>query len=391
MLDQSDKRKHFFILSALFLLTNLVLYQKLGVKIANDSFRYLEYSDEILRTGLFYKKHDFWYLSYVIFITLSKLISREYWFIILLQTLLSGLSVVALYKSSILIFRKESVAFITSIFHILFLEIGSWNFYVLTESFYVSMACFNIYWVTKSYLNPTKKNIMLCAVISLVTFFAKPTGISFLIAIIMLIVIYHKEKVLELKSSIVTGILIASIFVLYIGLNMMLQTFILIENYTKGEIVYGITSLPNNPHLRSLTIETSNIELHIPSKNHPPILRVSLFFIQNPLFMAKLTISKLIYFLAHVKPYFSFLHNIFIVLFLYPVYYFSILSFKRKNIHSPLMAYFITIIAINCIIVSLTSEDWDGRFIMPILPVFFLLAAPEITSLLSKLTKAATK
>jgi hypothetical protein len=384
MNSKSYQTNHYIILSLIFLAINTILYQKLGIKIANDSPRYLEYSNLIINKNIFYKAHDFWYLSYVLFITIVKLFTDNCLYIVLLQIILSWLSIVAIYKSSFLLFNENAIAFATSIAYLTFIEISSWNFYVLTESFYSSMMCIAIYLVIRTHLNPTYKNLILCFIACLITFFTKPTGISIGIAIGALLLYQHKNVILKAPKSLIITSSIVLVSISYLLINSMLQSFILIENYLLGEIVYGITTLPGFPSMDMLTIDVDMASITVPDKSHSPIIRNFLFFIQNPIFYTKLASLKLFWFLAHIKPYFSLIHNVFIALLLYPMYLFFGISLSENTVDKSIKLFLSSIIIVNCLIVSLTSEDWDGRFLMPILPALFLLGTGQFVLFVRK-------
>lgn len=373
----SIQTKHYLILGLFFLAINTFLYQKLGIKIANDSPRYLEYSNLIITKNIFYKAHDFWYLSYVLFITIVKLFTDNCLYIVLLQIILSWLSVIAIYKSSFLLFKDNTIAFASSFAYLSFFEISSWNFYVLTESFYSSMMCITIYLVIRTHLNPNYKNLILCFLACLVTFFIKPTGIAVGVAIGGLLLYQYKNKILKTPKPVLIASIIILCFLSYLLINKMLQTFILIDNYLLGEIVYGITTLPGFPSMDTLTIDVDMASIIVPDKSHSPIVRMFLFFIQNPVFYLKLAGLKLFWCLAHCKPYFSLIHNVFIAVLLYPIYLFFGISLSENTVDKSIKLFLSNIIIVNCLIVSVTSEDWDGRFLMPILPALFLVGTGQ--------------
>jgi hypothetical protein len=374
----SIQTRHFLLLGFFFIIINTFLFQKIGVKIANDSPRYLEYSNSILTKNIFYNSHDFWYLSYIFFLTSIKLFTDNVSYIVLFQVVLSWFAVVVLYKSSLLLFKDYTIAFSTCVAYLSFIEISSWNFYVLTESFYSSIICFTIYSVIRTYNFPDFQNIILCFLLGLLSFFTKPTGIAIGIAIGSLIFYTYKKSILKTPKYLLALISSLPLFLCFLLINNMLKTFILIENYLLGEIVYGVTTLPGLQSISTLTIDVNIANLKIPDKNLSPIVRMFLFFIENPIFNIRLASLKLFWFLVHCKPYFSHIHNIFIAVLLYPMYLFFGISLTKNTINNPIKLFLISIVIVNCLIVSLTSEDWDGRFLMPILPAIFLLGTGQI-------------
>jgi hypothetical protein len=151
-------------------------------------------------------------------------------------------------------------------------------------------------------------------------------------------------------------------------LNNMLSQFTLVESYAKGEVIY--------PNIR-LGVEVPN-DLMIPDTSLSPLARLGMFVFYNPFYFAKITLLKLFLFLANVKPYFSWLHNLLITLVLYPLYIFAFLGFK--HFHDKICGkYFILgFILAQCLTVMLTTENWDGRFLIPILPFILILSAMGI-------------
>lgn len=88
--------------------------------------------------------------------------------------------------------------------------------------------------------------------------------------------------------------------------------------------------------------------------------------------------------MGNVKPYFSILHNTLIVLVLYPLYYFAVKGFLQfpvdRKEHIFISTYFIA----QALTVALSSENWDGRFLIPVLPFVFMLSAIGLTPLIKK-------
>lgn len=223
--------------------------------------------------------------------------------------------------------------------------------------------------------NPFK--FILAILIVLLTVLAKPTGIALLGAI--LAVAFYKVTS-KLKIAAYKWMLLSSICILFLLLtNKMLSTFTLIENdYAKGEIVYGITTVsPNRPGLDKLIVIPPN-NMYIPPIDHPPLLRIISFIIHHPAYWLKLFITKLFYFFFHIRPYWSLSHNLFSLLFLIPVYFFSIRGLVVGKLTKEKLLFLVPFFALHVLSVGLSTVDWDGRFLMPLLPVLFLLATAGI-------------
>ncbi len=146
-----------------------------------------------------------------------------------------------------------------------------------------------------------------------------------------------------------------------------------IDSYSRAEVIY-----PGIPFL----VDPIN-DIFIPGADHSALVKLFLFVLNNPFFFVKISVVKAALFLAHIKPYFSLWHNLAIGIVLYPVYYFMIIGF-RFPFSGPLKIGMIAFVLLQIVMVSLTSENWDGRFLLPLLPVVFIFSALGLTLFLSK-------
>jgi hypothetical protein len=212
-------------------------------------------------------------------------------------------------------------------------------------------------------------------VLTLFTFFVRPTGFAFLIGLIAYLVFLIKSKI-DKRLFVSTFVVVtAATFLLACY---MLEGADLIDSYARGEVIYPNISV-------GLEIPA---DLVIPTKDAPVFARLFTFAFDNPVYFAKLSFYKLILFIGNVKPYFSPIHNAIIVLILYPIYIFAIIGYFRFG-KTQFEKYFIVgYVASLALTVSLTSENWDGRFLMPVLPFIFLLASHGIITSFERVNKS---
>ena len=179
-------RFHILILSLLFWVIASLIFVKFGVKNVNDSPRYLEYATN-LKNGFYVERHNIWYIGYVIFIYLVRLISgsSSELNIIIVQNILSYLALVLLYKTNLNFFRSQNLAFICTFFYLIFIEIFFWNSYILCESLYISLTCISLYFLSIIHNRQVSLIAMFFAgILILMTILTKPTGIAVLIGVI---------------------------------------------------------------------------------------------------------------------------------------------------------------------------------------------------------------
>lgn len=347
---------------------NIVSYNYQGVKLVNDSYRYIEYAEKIAN-GNFYQEHNIWYIAYCAFLSFFIKLKINYEYVILTQIILAIISTLTFCKASEILTKNRKKALCSSLLYLLFFEISLWNNYILTESLFISFTCFFLYFFCRFHEYKLKSDLIISSSILLCIFWLRPMGICLVASFAFYI---YFEKIRDLLSKPSRYILGSICFVIGILLiNQMLSTFHLVENYATGEIVFGISRIPNYPNHEYILLNVPQ-DLHLP-KEGGTFTRAIKFYFSNPVFSLKLSLGKAFYFVSHIKPYNSFLHNFHTLCLLIPSY--ISLFYWLKNSKELSLRYFVlSMFASTTVILMVTSEDWDGRFFMGIAPIIFLFA-----------------
>ena len=377
-------RFHILILSLLFWVIASLIFVKFGVKNVNDSHRYLEYATN-LKNGFYVERHNIWYIGYVIFIYLVRLISgsSNELNIIIAKNILSYLALLLLYKTNLNFFRSQNIALICTLFYLIFIEIFFWNSYILCESLFISLTCISLYFLSIIHNRQVSLIAMFFAgILILLTILTKPTGIAVLIGVIGIITfnIWKNNSKPYLRYS----MLIISTALILLLTNKMLVTFMVMENYEIGEVVYDITTRPYKPEYKLLLINVPE-DLEILSSEYPPLIRIVHFMVFNLKYWIILFCAKVFFFLLHIRPYWSLEHNIFNLVILIPMYYYSFRYLISNSISKEIRVFSIFFFLTHILSIGITTVDWDGRFLMPLLPMIFILGSSEIWKDLTKI------
>ncbi|MBL3657624.1 hypothetical protein JL102_15855 [Fulvivirga sp. 2943] len=354
-----------------------VLFHYNGVKYVNDSHRYIEYA-ESLKNGFYIEAHNIWYFGYVIFIYLINIFAgkSQYLIIVMAQYLLCYFALILLYKSVVLLFKNRLSGLLAGFLFIAQIEIISWSSYLLCESLYISMICFSL-WAGISWFQGKRswRMLLLMLFLFLFTFISKPTGIALLVGIGALLV---REFWRRLNNRWIKAIcLAASLISLLLLVNLMLSTFTLMRDYQSGEIIFAINTVPYQPSFKYLIVEVPQ-HLNILSDHYPPLVRLVHFIASNFNYWIKISSIKVFYFILHIRPYWSLWHNLYSLILLLPLYLFCIKALFNKLLPVEVRLFSITYIVIHTLTVGMTTVDWDGRFLMPVLPVIFILSSYQI-------------
>lgn len=355
ILNLLSNRYHKYFLCAYWALTQLVIFLHEGIRTSVDSTVYIENALKPLVMLIDLNTHDFWYIGYTSLLGLILSVMGSLSGMIVVQIIFSGLALLALYRLVLHLSGDIRTAFVACFFCIFWFEIHTWNFFIYTESLFTSCSIISFYFLVTS-----KKPIQyfLTLIFILFTCLIRPVGISFLVSTFI-----YWLLTIELSSKVKGIISVSAILISVLLADKMLGSFELISSYTKAEIIY--------PNVKILIATPGSINV---PESKSPVWQLFLFAAYNPLYFLKLCALKLILFFGHIKPYFSKIHNLFIVVVLYPIY-----GLAMKGLHSvpdrAVLAFLCSYVVFQGMTVMLTTENWDGRFLPPVLPFIFILAA----------------
>jgi hypothetical protein len=358
-----------WILFVVWLLVQAIVLWHYGVKEAVDSDFYLSNAQAISQ-GHIPTDRGIWYSSYSLFLAFIVGIGGNLTTVVLLQFIFSGIAAFSLYKVVHQLFQDHRIAFLAVLQYLLWIKIHQWNSYIYTESLFISFSI-----ISFALLSFSKEamHYVITALVIAFTLFLRPTGICLFIAVCgyLVFIIADKRRIpLSYLLLIVMGL-----FLLVVALlNVLLKEYIyyFIDSYSKAELIYPNINLGFSAPQR----------LDIPSPAHAPVMQLIEFILYNPIYFLKLFSIKCLLFLGNVKPYFSLAHNVAIVAVLYPIYGFAFYGLKKMKMNKENM-FMIYFIVAQTFTISMTSENWDGRFLILILPFVFVYSAFGMTKVWS--------
>lgn len=347
-------------LGIIWVIIQVYLYIYFGAHTAVDSALYIANAQRLLQ-GNFSYDSNFWYSGYSAFLALvwglGGGIKQAVW----LQIALSGGAALALWQAVCYLSGAPRTAYLAVLFYLLWFKIHQWNVILYTESLFTSCCIFSF---TLLVMARRRWQVGLAVLLIIYTALVRPSGYCFLLGVAAYGVVRLRRT--TIKSALWWLLAVGLGVSLLLLLNKMLVNYILVESYARAEIIYPGITLGLQPPA----------ELVLPAASLPPLGRLLVFIALNPLYFCKLSIIKLLLFIGNVKPYYSWLHNLAITVVLWPSYYFAFRGGQKLVIHHAAATCFIIAFAgAQTITVALTTENWDGRFLVPVLPFVFALTA----------------
>jgi 4-amino-4-deoxy-L-arabinose transferase-like glycosyltransferase len=104
------------------------------------------------------------------------------------------------------------------------------------------------------------------------------------------------------------------------------------------------------------------------------------YVLRHPLASTKLAAVRVFTEMAHTRPFYSRAHNLFCLIFLVPVYVLAVSGFLRRC-RQPLAWLLMVVIVSHLLVQAVNYADWDGRFLLYVLPLIGVLAACGLVDL----------
>lgn len=361
-------RWHGLLLALGWVLNNLRWAHIFGLPylVADSRARYLPYARDIAERGYFAPGHEQYYVGYPLWLSgwlkLGAGPAGAAWG----QLVLAGAAGVALYHALHRLTRRRATAIVGTALLVLWPDTQQFNGFILTESLVTSGLVFvfaALVWV-RDQIRPAAW--LLPAGVALLTMMLRPNAFVLpgAVAVAGLTVLARRYGAARVWGGVLAGFVLA-IPVLWWGFNTMMPTFRLIEPYARGEVIYGAQVLALSPPA----------DLWIPPYEWPPLERLVTFAAHNPLYLLRLMVSKMSVFLFYAKPYHSWVHIALIVGIVWPAYWLALRGSRNRTVWPPARWFLVTVVLGQTLVIGLTLEDWDGRFLIAVLPAVFALAA----------------
>jgi 4-amino-4-deoxy-L-arabinose transferase-like glycosyltransferase len=347
-----------------FLGVNAALAASYGVREGGDSGRYLAGAESLAR-GQALEGKAAAYPGYAALVAAGLGAWGSRVGVAAVQIALAAAATLALYDLGQSL-RGRRTGLIAAALHAGNPDVMRWNVYILTDAVYISLVILAAWAIHKS---GERRGVWipLAALTIAAAGLVRPTG-WFLIAaagVFWVIILIKNPRIRGLG---VLAVIVMSALVVWAlppvrqaagseGLGGM---------FLKGEVVWGFEDwrLP----MPSVEQDEGGAE------SLPELL------VRHPMAGLRLAGARVLAELGHIRPFHSNLHNACILIFLVPVYGLALAGYLRTR-RLPLSGLLAMIITAHLAVIAVTFADWDGRFLLHILPLVVLFAAGEAARL----------
>jgi 4-amino-4-deoxy-L-arabinose transferase-like glycosyltransferase len=357
------------LLVSLCLLVNLAILLSIGIRTAGDSPRYLDGAENLLR-GLPLQERQPYYTGYLLLIAFCRMIGSGLPGVIAIQLMMAGLAALALYDLGRRLHGESAGLFAAALFAAN-PDIARWNAYILTDSLYISLVILAVWSTHKAFELRRYWYLMASTVLAAATLI-RPNGSVLILVSLLYLCSGIKRK--RLRHLVIAAILLASI----------LSALALLRFYTLrfGDnpvtiLRYGITGI-------------SEWDVPMPAEPGPfagEWTDLISYVARHPFASLRLGATRVAIELIHARPFFSFKHNALLFVSLPVIYLLALVGLRLSRNRSLMRLVVLTIVA-HLAVVAATYADWDGRFLLYVLPLICLLSSCTLASLVAKRARA---
>lgn len=342
------------------MLVNFAVLAWLGIQHGGDTARYLDGASNLLAGRPFQEKQH-QYLGYVAVVAVCRLSGAGEKGVIILQIGIMSLATLALYDLG----RQLSGHFtglLAAFCLVANVEIARWNTYILTDSLYISLVVLSTGFIHRAAERAQWQWYVGGAGVVLCAAFMRPHG--WVLAPVTTVYWITRAKIGRRAKR---GAM-ALVLIVFVGGAAFLGAF---HQDVKGEspgtwLRQGVVVWGYDGWRVPMPVETN--------ESGDDLVDTLRYALRHPWPSMKLAVARVAAELLHARPFYSLLHNVLVVIFgliVYPLAVLGVLRLKR----TPLAQLMSAIIGSHMLFVALTFADWDGRFLLYVIPLILLFAA----------------
>lgn len=331
---------------ALWLLLQLLIILSFGVALGGDSSRYIE-SGLALTQGGELAARSAPYLSYIGIIALSFWLGVELYGVVIFQVFIAAVALWAVFDLA------RSVAgawagFFAMLPVATFFDYFQWHRYIFTDSFSASLTVITVWLLWK--MVSTRKSFFYFAVlpILLVGALMRPNGWLMLFLAVFVVSVTHFSTLKGRFSAIAAGFfLILSMITLTPSYHQSLSAEMPANQTLRGMVVWGA---------EETYLDMPQVELK--ETGYRGVVQYALTY---PASYVNLMTHRAAWHVVKYRPWFSNVHNAYIIAYIIPVYFFAVWGVVCFFRHPVILMCVLTFL-LKMSLVMITFANWEGRF-----------------------------
>ncbi len=338
-----------------------------GYILGGDSIRYIDGANKIINSEYPTGKATS-YIGYIIFLSLFQYLDLNLTFVVISQVLLTILSAICLYRIT-KYFSSHIGGIFSLTIYLFYFPLQIRNFYILTDTLFIC----SIIFITYLLVFFKKKYLPILVFLILFTAILRPHGVILIPSILLSTFIWFFINEQKKYFFLLFFLLVILCYPILSLLNLYLENEKIINKIIDMGIIYGYKS------------ENNFLKYKINGNLNNDFLSLLIFFKNNITIFITAFTKKIFFFFLRVRPFYSDIHNLYLILFNFIIYLPAIYGVLKLNLRLNIGINFIySLILFFVLAIGLSFVDWSGRFSLYIFPLFFILSGIGIHNLIKK-------
>jgi len=334
-----------------------------------DTQRFITGSDHFT-AGTSYQAKEGTYRGYIWLLTLSRRVFGQPEGILVLQWVCGLLSSLLICRL-ILERTNWTCAVIGTAFFITFPDISQWNNYVLTDSLYISAVAATLFATHRVLRAPSVTRFAALAAALLFGGLLRPSGWLVIAATVPFL--WFELQGISRRSVLIALVVVAGGITVFVGTSTFRRSFYGEHpdgGLAAGFVIDGYRAADHRMPSPSFTMDGT-------------LISVARYVWEAPGATAGLVGARLVRGVAHVRPYYSWPHNLIIAVMLWPLNLLALAALPAIA-RDGFSRYLWLMCASHLLLIAVVLIDWDGRFYIHTLPAVLVLAMDGLHRLIDK-------
>jgi hypothetical protein len=348
----------------------IFLLWKNGIVTDGESRKYIYEANLIETEGRLSTLSYSLYFTQILLISIISKLGLGYLGVVVVQLFLNLVATIQFHRLAES-FSSANAALIATLLLVFNYPFQEFNTFLQTESIFYSLSIITSCFLLRQTFWTWRNSIVLIILLSILSV-TRPTGILFLPPVLLYLFFRFLPQISLLKKVIIVG---AGSLGFFFMLNAALGSggeldFML--PYRDERIICGVPTLPEFVPIN----EASNAN---------SVYGLIYYVFNNFGQFTRLAWLRSLAFFGLIRSYYSLPHNIYLILYFYPIYILVLVSVKvwiRRWPHQ--LFYFMVVNMLVWITVMLSCDDWHNRFFLSIFPYLLLIGLPTLERLLPK-------
>lgn len=358
-------------LLALFIVIHLTLLMTIGIQTGLEADKYIGEGTNLYQ-GRSLSEGKYWFYAPVILLVwLCKTLHISVEWIILVQIVISAFSQYCFYRMLESLVGR-GIAMVSSILLLICIPYQIWNLHLYSDSLFISFCLLLTYQVFRSSEKRSYKAIFVALPVMVLVMFSRPSGILLIIPFCVYFIAIANTTTTRIINSLIT--------ISLIGMGYLAANFVFRQSSDMSVLVpyieeHIICFVPTRSANDSLQVAQTGNAVH----------DLWYYITHNPGHFVKMILLRLKSIFSLHRPYYSTLHNIYLITFTAFLYLTAIAGIAQLfRWKSATKIFLLLLLFFYPVLIALQCDDWHSRFIMIIFPYLCMLSALGLAQLSRK-------